>query len=81
MRRFGIAGIRNDLAALLTQIRPERCALVAVIDGLNGLLERDGDEQTDDDGRNVNEKVFPGMDRLVRSVNIEHRRRNLPSGI
>jgi hypothetical protein len=39
----------------------ELLALVVMMDRLNGLLEADGDEQTDDDGGDVDEEVAPGV--------------------
>jgi hypothetical protein len=36
------------------------------------LLETDGDEQSNDDGRYVNEEVLPCVDGFVGSVDFEH---------
>jgi hypothetical protein len=43
----------------------ELLALVVMMDRLNGLLEADGDEQTDDDGGDVDEEVAPGVGGVV----------------
>jgi hypothetical protein len=34
---------------------------VVLVDALDGLLEADGDEKTDDDGGDVDEEVAPGV--------------------
>jgi hypothetical protein len=39
---------------------------------LHSLFESDGYEQTNDDGCNMDEEVFPSVDRLVGSVNMPH---------
>jgi hypothetical protein len=36
-------------------------ALMAVVEGLDGLLKGDGDEEADGDGGDVQEKVSPGV--------------------
>ena len=46
----------------------ELMALVAVVDELDGLLERDSDEQTDDDSDDVDEEVAPCIGGVVRRV-------------
>jgi hypothetical protein len=38
------------------------------------LFETNSDEQTDDNRGDVDEETFPGVNRFVRSVHIEHRR-------
>ena len=42
-----------------------------MVEGFDGLLEGDGDEQADADGGDVDEKVAPGVGRLVRRVDVE----------
>jgi len=46
---------------------------VTMMEVFDGLLETDGDEQTDDDGRDVDEEVFPGVGGFVGRVDVEHR--------
>jgi len=46
--------------------------LVPVMKEFHRLLQANGYEQPNDDGCNMDEEVLPGVDRLVRSVNIEH---------
>ena len=48
-------------------------SLVAMMQGLNGLLEPDGNEKAYRDGRNVYQEIFPGVDRRVGCVDFEHR--------
>jgi hypothetical protein len=43
-----------------------------LVDALDGLLEADGDEKTDDDGGDVDEEVAPGVCRVVRGMDVEH---------
>jgi hypothetical protein len=45
-----------------------------MVDELDGLFEADGDEQTDTDGGDVDEKVAPGVDGFVGGVDVEHGR-------
>jgi hypothetical protein len=45
---------------------------VSVVDGLDGLLQADGDEQANTDGGDVDEEVFPGVSGGVGRVDIEH---------
>jgi hypothetical protein len=47
-------------------------ALVTVMDELDGLFERDGDEEADDYGDDVDEEVAPGACCMVGGVDIEH---------
>ena len=49
-------------------------ALMTMMQGLDGLLEGDGDEQADADGGNVEQEVAPGVGGGVGWVDIEHRR-------
>ena len=39
---------------------------------LDGLLQTDGDQQTDADGGDVDEEVFPGVGGGVGWVDVEH---------
>ncbi len=55
-------------------------SLVSMMEGLDGLLEPDGNEKAYRDSCNVYEEIFPGMDRQVRRVNFEHRCRDLRGG-
>jgi hypothetical protein len=48
-------------------------SLVAMMQNLDALLESDGNEKADRDGRNVYEEVFPSMDRRMGCVDFEHR--------
>jgi hypothetical protein len=45
---------------------------MTVDQGLDRLLQADGDEQADDDGGDVDEEVFPGVGGLVGRVDVEH---------
>jgi hypothetical protein len=45
---------------------------MTVMEVLNGLFEADGDEEADDDGDDVDEKVTPGAGCVVWWVNVEH---------
>jgi hypothetical protein len=40
-----------------------------VVQILHGLLKRNGDKKTDNDGWDVEKKVAPGMDGFVRRMN------------
>jgi hypothetical protein len=46
--------------------------LMAMVKELDGLLKADGDEQADDDGRDVGEEVSPGVGGRVGRVDVEH---------
>ena len=46
--------------------------LVMLVDALDGLFESDGDEQTDDNGGDVDEEVAPGVGGVVWRVDVEH---------
>ena len=50
----------------------ELLKLVVVVDELDGLLETYGDDEADDDGRDVDEEVFPGVGGFVGRVDVEH---------
>jgi hypothetical protein len=54
------------------EISFELVALMAVVDGFDGLFEADGDEQANDDGGDVDEEVAPGAGGVVRWVDFEH---------
>ena len=47
-------------------------ALVAVVNRFDALLEADGDEETDDDGGDVDEEFAPGAGGVRRWVDVEH---------
>jgi hypothetical protein len=49
-------------------------ALVVMMDGLDGLLEADSDEEADTDGGDVNEEVAPGVGGGVGWVDVEHKK-------
>jgi hypothetical protein len=55
--------------------------LVTMVEELNGLFEPDGDKEADTNRSDVDEKRPPGVDAIVRGVDIEHRRGNLWAGI
>jgi hypothetical protein len=55
--------------------------LMAVVDVLDGLLEADGYEETDSYRRDVYEEVFPRVETLMGSVDVEHWLRVLPVGL
>ena len=72
MSSLRLAGIGDYLTALGMKVFPESGDFVVAMEGLHRLFETNGDEQADHNGCNVNEKTFPGMHGLVRSVDIEH---------
>jgi hypothetical protein len=43
-----------------------------MVDVFDGLLEADGDEQTDDDGGDVDEEVFPRVRGVMRWMYVEY---------
>jgi len=47
-------------------------ALVAVVEGFDGLFESNGDDEADDDGGDVEEEVAPGVGGVVGRVDVEH---------
>lgn len=53
---------------------------MTMVEELDSLFQTDGDDQADDDGGNVNQKILPRMDSLVGSVHVEHRRCDLRRG-
>jgi len=52
----------------------QHLSLVAMVEGFDGLLEADGDEQADADGGDVDEEVAPGVGGFVGWVDVEHGR-------
>ena len=54
----------------VAKLRFELDALVVMMDGLDGLLEADGDEQAYADGGDVDEEVAPGVDGFVGWVDV-----------
>jgi hypothetical protein len=46
--------------------------LVNVMQALNALFERDRNEKTNGDGRNMNEEILPRVDSSVGRMDIEH---------
>jgi hypothetical protein len=44
--------------------------LIVLMDPLHGLLQADGDDETDDDGGDVDEEVFPGVGGFVGRVDV-----------
>jgi hypothetical protein len=48
----------------------ELVALMAMMDGFDGLFEADGDEEADDDGGDVDEEVAPGVGGGVGRVDV-----------
>jgi hypothetical protein len=54
------------------EIRFELVKLMAVMDGLDGLLKADGDEQAEDDGGDMDKEVSPGAGSVVGGVDVEH---------
>ena len=49
------------LFGLVVQVFLKLVALVAVMNGFDGLLEGDGDEEAEDDCGDVDEEVAPGV--------------------
>jgi hypothetical protein len=47
---------------------------VVLVDALDELLEADGDDEADDDGRDVDEEVAPGVGGGVGWVDVEHKK-------
>ena len=45
---------------------------MAVMEVFDGLFETDGDEETEDDGGDVDEEVAPGAGGVMRGVDVEH---------
>ena len=57
---------------IVTQFFVQPMALMAVVQQLDGLLETDGDEQTEDDGGDVDEEFTPTGGGMVGGMNVEH---------
>jgi hypothetical protein len=70
MSGLRFASVGDNLTALRSEVFRERGNFVAAVEGLNGLFERNGDEQADNNSCYVNEETFPCVDWLVRGVNI-----------
>ena len=51
----------------------EAGSLVMAMEGFDGLLEGNGDEQADTDGGDMDEEVAPGVGGVFRGVDIEHK--------
>ncbi len=47
-------------------------ALVAVVEELDGLLERKGEQKADRDGGDVNEELTPGVGGMRRGMDVDH---------
>jgi hypothetical protein len=45
---------------------------MVMVDGLDALLETDGNEEADADGGDVDEEVAPGVGGMVGWVNVQH---------
>lgn len=54
--------------------------LMPVMKMLDALFQSNGDEESDDDGRTMNEEGLSGTNPLVRRMNIVHGRRDLRGG-
>jgi hypothetical protein len=70
---FSSAAIGEDLAALGVEVLPKSGTFVSSMQGLNGLFERDCNQQADGDGGDLDEKGLPRTHGLMRSVYFEHR--------
>ena len=51
----------------------ELVALMMVVQRFDALLKAYGDEETDDDGGDVSEKLAPGSGSVVRRMDVDHR--------
>ena len=58
MSSLSFTSIGYNLAPLLTEVLSESSDFLVAVECFDGLLEHDSDEQTDDNGRNVNKKTF-----------------------
>jgi hypothetical protein len=65
--------LKNRKIALGLRMHPidEFDALVAMNQSLDGLFKPDGDQEADDDGRDVDEEVSPGVGGVVGWVDVE----------
>jgi hypothetical protein len=65
-----------EVFAIVADLRAQGLAglphLAVMVNGLDGLLEADGDEEADDDGGDVDEEVAPGVGGVVGWVDVEH---------
>jgi hypothetical protein len=71
----GIDVVGDGLAVgvhLLQQQLARFAGLVTVVKVFDSLFEADGDEQTDDDGGDVEEEVAPGVGAVVGRMDVEH---------
>lgn len=70
-------GVHCDVTAVRLgfefEVGFELMALVEVVQGFDGLLERDGDEEAEGDGADMNPEIFPGMERVVGWVDFHAR--------
>jgi hypothetical protein len=56
----------------LAHLRPEFLSLEVVVDGFDGFVNANRDEQANDNGRDMNEKALPRERRLVHRMNLAH---------
>ena len=66
--------LQDDLIGLgfRLQLSHEFVALMLVVEVFDRLLEADGDEQSYDDGGDVDEEIFPSVGGRVGRVYVEH---------
>jgi hypothetical protein len=65
----------DDLQVLfgfIVEVFLKLMALMAVVNGFDGLFEAYSDEEADDDGGDVDEEVAPGGGGVMRWVDVEH---------
>ena len=60
------------LLALVGESLPGLRHFVVIMNGLDGLLEADGDDEAKDDGGDVDEEVSPGVSGVFGRVYVEH---------
>ena len=69
--------VRREIVAIALQLSLQRLTsfpkLVVLVNPLDHLFETDGDQQADDDGRDMDEEIAPAMDCGVGCVNFEHK--------
>jgi hypothetical protein len=58
--------------ALVRESLPGLRHFVVIMNGLDGLLEADGDDEAKDDGGDVDEEVSPGVSGVFGRVYVEH---------
>ena len=63
---------RDVVLHFFMQRRASFSDFVTMMDDLDSLFQRDSDEQADDDGRDMDEEVFPSVNAFVGSVDVEH---------